>query len=232
MCKIKTHKILPFFIISLLFVHSNGAFAITSTADFSAAFGDTVISEDGNTFTFPMDAQDWAGFANMNTDLYPLRFTEDGSITFTGSVADGGSADVRFRLEYNPHPDVDPAYDSDVVTVSGATPTEYMVAIPSQGANTFSSLIMYIVDRDIAVTVSEIVVATDAVDSDAGGDTDTVGDTGSDFDSGAVAVWTPFAGSGATMDGNVFTFPTGSQSWAGFANVNTSLYPFSFAEDG
>ena len=94
----------------------------------------------------------------MNTDLYPLRFTEDGSITFNGSVADGGSADVRFRLEYNPHPDVDPAYDAAVVTVSGATPTEYTVAIPSQGANTFSSLIMYVATPDVAVTVTDVLV--------------------------------------------------------------------------
>ena len=34
----------------------------------------------------------------MNTDMYPLDLSEAGSISFTGSVADGGS-DVRFRLE-------------------------------------------------------------------------------------------------------------------------------------
>ena len=93
-----------------------------------------------------------------------------------------------------------------------------------------SSTVRDVVDQDKAVTVSNIVVASDAVDSNAGGDTDagggtdTGGDTGSDVDSGAVAVWTPFAGSGATMEGDVFTFPTGSEVWAGFANDNTSLY--------
>jgi alpha-tubulin suppressor-like RCC1 family protein len=127
-------------------------------AIFTEAFGGTAISEDGTTFTFPAAAEGWGGFESMSTDLYPLRFTEDGSITFTGYVADGGSADVSFRLEYNPFPDVDPAYDAAAVTVSGATPTDYTVAIPSQGSKTFSSMVMYIAERDVAVTVTDILV--------------------------------------------------------------------------
>jgi hypothetical protein len=122
------------------------------------AFGGTTISEDGTSFTYPAGAEGWGGFANMNADIYPLRFTSDGSISFMGSVADGGSANVRFRLEYNPHPNVDPAYDAVGVTVSGATPTQYTVNVPSQGDNTFSSLIMYIAENDVAVTVTDILV--------------------------------------------------------------------------
>ncbi|MGB2115531.1 MAG: hypothetical protein ACPHV4_01950, partial [Porticoccaceae bacterium] len=129
----------------------------SSTADFSEAFGGNTIGE-GSVYTFPSGAEPWAGFANMNNALYPMSFSEAGSITFNGSVADGGSADVRFRLEFNPHPDVEPSYDTATVTVSGATPTEYTVAIPSQGSNTFSSLIMYIVERDVAVTITDVVV--------------------------------------------------------------------------
>ena len=37
----------------------------------------------------------------MNSDMYPLQFSEAGSISFMGSVADGGSSGVRFRIEYN-----------------------------------------------------------------------------------------------------------------------------------
>ena len=59
----------------------------------------------------------------MNTDIYPLQFSEAGSITFNASVADGGLADIRFRLEFNPYPDVDPSYDTETVTVSGASAT-------------------------------------------------------------------------------------------------------------
>ena len=144
---------------AILVIASSGSFASadTATADISEAFGNSTIG-DGGVYTFPTGAEGWAGFANMNTDMYPLRFTEAGSITFNGSVADGGSSNVRFRLEYNPHPDVNPAYDAAEVTVSGSTPTSYTVAIPSQGSNTFSSLIMYVVERDVAVTITDVVV--------------------------------------------------------------------------
>ena len=149
-----------FKLVAVLAIASSGSFASadTATAAFSEAFGGTTISEDGSTFTFPTGAEGWGGFANMNEDLYPLRFTDAGSITFNAAVADGGSADVRFRLEFNPHPDVDPSYDAAAVTVSGATSTSYTVAIPSQGANTFSSLIMYIAENDVAVTITDVVV--------------------------------------------------------------------------
>jgi hypothetical protein len=36
---------------------------------------------------------------------------------------------------------------------------------------------------------------------------------------------------GAVVDGNTYTFPTGSEPWGGFANEDTSLYPFTFAND-
>jgi hypothetical protein len=134
-------------------------------ASFTEAFGGTTIA-DGGVYTYPTGAEAWGGFANMNTDIYPLRFTSDGSISFMGSVADGGSANVRFRLEFNPHPDVNPAYDAAGVTVSGATPTEYTVNVPSQGENTFSSLIMYIAENDVAVTITDVMVDGEIAVSD------------------------------------------------------------------
>ena len=67
-------------------------------ADFSEAFGGTTIGEDG-TYTFPTGAEPWAGFANMNTAMYPLSFSEAAHITFTASVPSGGSADIYFRFE-------------------------------------------------------------------------------------------------------------------------------------
>ncbi|MGB1334272.1 MAG: glycosyl hydrolase, partial [Porticoccaceae bacterium] len=131
------------------------------------AFGGTSI--DGSVFTFPAAAEGWAGFANMNTTLYPITVAEDSVITFTGSVPAGGSADVRFRFEFNPHPDVDPAFNTAAVTVSGADAATYSVNVPAQGANTFSSFIMYLDTRDVAVSVTDIainVAATGPVDSD------------------------------------------------------------------
>ena len=135
---------------------------------------------EGETFTFPSGAEAWAGFANMNTNLYPITFPDGGSLSFTGAVPSGGSVNVRFRFEYNPYPDVDPAYDTQTVTVSGADENTYSISIPSQGNNTFSSLIMYVVDRDAPVTVSNVVVSSDGGSNDSGADDSTGDNAGSD----------------------------------------------------
>ena len=37
---------------------------------------------------------------------------------------------------------------------------------------------------------------------------------------------------GAVVDGNTYTNPTGSESWAGFANEDATIYPFSFPNGG
>ena len=58
----------------------------TAVAQFSEAFGEATYDAETSVYTFPTGAQSWAGFANMNTDLYPLIFSESGSISFTGSV--------------------------------------------------------------------------------------------------------------------------------------------------
>jgi hypothetical protein len=122
------------------------------------AFGDTVIG-DGSLYTFPAAAQSWGGFANMNTSLYPITVTEDSVITFTGSVPAGGDADVRFRFEFNPHPDVEPSFNTAAVTVSGADAATYSVDLPAQGANTFSSFIMFLDTRDVGVVVTDIAIS-------------------------------------------------------------------------
>ena len=43
-----------------------------------------------------------------------------------------------------------------------------------------------------------------------------------------------FSGSfgGAVVDGNTYTVPTGSEAWAGFANEDATIYPFSFPNGG
>ena len=87
-------------------------------ADFSEAFGGASVGGDGS-FTFPSGAESWAGFANVNTAIYPFVFEHGGRIQFTASVPAGGSADVRFRFERLPYPDVDPSYNTEAVTVSG-----------------------------------------------------------------------------------------------------------------
>ena len=109
---------------------------------------------DNGVFEFPSSADDWAGFANNNTAIYPIELPDGGKITFTAST-EGTDIDVQFRFEFNPHPNVDPAYNSEIVTVSGTSAKEYSVDIPSQGENTYSSLIFYLKTRDQKLTASD-----------------------------------------------------------------------------
>ena len=89
----------------------------------------------------------------MATDIYPFTFhdhsnTPADNITFTASVPSGNNVTIKFRFEFKPHPDVDPAYDTDPVTVSGSDSATYTIPITTQGDNTFSSFIMYVATFD------------------------------------------------------------------------------------
>ena len=120
---------------------------------YSGTFSGTTVVDD--VYTFPAAADSWAGFANENADIYPLSFADGGTITFTASAA--SDAGVKFRFEKNPYPDVDPAFETDVVTVSGASATEYSVTIPARPADeTYSSALLYLTTRDVGVTITDI----------------------------------------------------------------------------
>jgi CxxC motif-containing protein (DUF1111 family) len=142
-------------------------------AELTEAFGGTTIAN-GSLFTFPSSAEPWAGFANMNTNLYPISISAGSKLTFNASVPSGGSVDVRFRFEKNPHPDVEPSYNTANVTVTGSDTASYSVDLPAQGSNTFRSLIMYVVDRNISVALTDLTVVigessdTDSTPSDSG----------------------------------------------------------------
>ena len=117
---------------------------------------------DGGIFEFPDGAASYAGFSNDDNTAYPFSFSDPGQISFTASVPSGGSADVRFRFEKNPWPNVTPYYDTAVVTVSGSTSTVYTIDIPSQGDNTFSSFLFFINDRDTPVQLGDVIISDDA----------------------------------------------------------------------
>ena len=169
------------------------------------------------TFTFPTGAEVWAGFANNNTSIYPLSFPNGGEVKFKATVA--ADAEVYFRFEKNPHPDVDPAIITANVSLLASNPdgTEYSVAIPAHATQTYSSAIVYVVTRDVDVVLSEIKILKF--------DTD-----------GSTVLKTDFPVYDGTFGGatyeQTFTFPTGAEVWAGFANNNTSIYPLSFPNGG
>lgn len=175
-------------------------------------FGNVSFDAATSTYTFPSNAEVWGGFANTNADLFPFNFELGGKVTFTGAIPSGGSdVALNFRFEKNAFPDVDPAFSTDNVTVSGLTEKTYTVYIPPQDAeNTYSSLLLYLVDQDAPVIIKNIVVSQNE----------------------DVAVWEGFGG--ATVDATTgeFEFPSNSEVWGGFANTNSNVYPFSFAAGG
>ena len=182
-------------------------------ADMSGTFDGTTVED--NVYTFPAAAAPWAGFANENSSIYPLSFPLGGQITFTGSIPEGGAdTAVYFRFERLPWPNVEPSYNTDnvTVTVAGGVAT-YTIDIPSQGANTFESFLMYVVDRDQPVKVENVRVRTYTQDDFE------IADLTGTFD-------------GTVVEDDVFTFPAAAAPWAGFANENALLYPLSFPLGG
>tara|TARA_B100000780_G_scaffold72751_2_gene48758 strand:- start:5076 stop:6674 length:1599 start_codon:yes stop_codon:yes gene_type:complete len=124
---------------------------------FTGVFGGTSVVE--NTYLNPTGSEEWAGFANEDVSLYPLSFSEDGDITFTGAT-DGTDVDVYFRFEFNPYPDTEPSFNTVGVTVSGTDEASYSIAIPAQGENTFSSFLLYVTTLDSPVTLTNITVTS------------------------------------------------------------------------
>jgi PHD/YefM family antitoxin component YafN of YafNO toxin-antitoxin module len=191
---------------------------VSKTATLGEGFGGATIDEDTNTLTFPSGSEAWAGFANTDETVYPFVFPYGGSVSFNAATIEGGSdADVYFRFERMPHPDVEPAFNTEKMTISGSTTTSYTIDIPVQDAeNTFSSLIFYIVDQDAPIVITDIVVTSNGP--------------------GAVPKSASFteAFGGATFDGetSTYNFPSGSEAWAGFANMDESIYPLSFPNGG
>ena len=167
-------------------------------------------------FTFPsVDSENYAGFANSNAGIYPMSFPNGGKITFSAGAS--APTKVKFTFENNPFPDTDPNFsvEQDVIEAS----TNYVVTIPPQDAShTFSSAIFYIIDKDVDVYTSGVVI--ERYDTDGIAITDTYYPQ---YDS-------PFAGAAYEQK---FTFPTSdAQDWAGFANSNVAIYPISFPADG
>ena len=142
---------------------TNGSNTGPGTISMIEGFGGGVFDEDTSTYSFPSDAENWAGFANMNADVYPFSFANGGMVTFTAALPAGGSdTSVYFRFERLPHPDVDPSYNTDSIVITDEAELEYTVIVPPQNSmNTYSSFLLYVADRDSPVIVKNIIVTDD-----------------------------------------------------------------------
>jgi hypothetical protein len=128
---------------------------VGGAASFTGVFDGFLADAETNTFEWPTDAASWAGVANENLALYPIVVPENTQINFLASSAEPVS--VYFRLEYKPYPVVNPLYETDSVVVNGDCQA-YSINLPSQGSNTFESYLLFIEERDIPVTVSNVVI--------------------------------------------------------------------------
>ena len=117
----------------------------------------------GDVYEFPSGANSWAGFANTNSAIYPMDFTTSGvKITFTASAT--SNAEIRFKVENAPHPDVTPNKDLGTVTViGGAAAQTYEVVNTVSDSHPYASLLMYIDTPDVAVTMSNFKIYSDDV---------------------------------------------------------------------
>ena len=156
---------------SLLFFITSIVFANAQTTDyplFQGTFDGTVYDEENGTFEFPSSAESWAGFANDNQNIYPLYFPSGGKVQFTANTPT--NAEIYFRFEANPWPDVDPAQNTNTVTIlavnSGTENNVYQVDIPSSESNTYNSALLFLVTRDVEVEISNIKIITNEATSE------------------------------------------------------------------
>jgi hypothetical protein len=134
---------------------NNPDFSDITQAAFSDAFGGTTIG-DGFVYTYPSSGtEDWAGFANKNNSLYPITFGDDAVVNFTGSVPSGGSVDLEFRFENQPHPNNTFTHTSSIVTVAGASASNYQVAVAAN-ATELNTFLMYLLTQDEGVVIQDV----------------------------------------------------------------------------
>lgn len=191
---------------------------------FTEVFGGAQIPEDDN-FLMPAGTSG-AGFAIVNSsvgiDTNPLFFGDGGAVRFIGHVPDGGSVSVEFEIQYDAFPNpTTPNYITDVVTVSGQTPRHYEIEIPQQYDKEFKNIVVWLKTFDKTLIMKEIMIGVTEKGEQQ------VGAIGQ-------ADFVPFGEASLDTTTNTFIFPSDSsvQSWAGFSNDNTDLYPFNFDNGG
>lgn len=128
-------------------------------AEFSDAFGGFIADPENRFFEFPGTADDGAGVANANLDLYPISFPYGGEITFMAQIPEGGSdTSLVFGFEHGFDSDTDNSLETDAVLISGG-PARYTIQVPPQDSEQrFYSFLMYIIERDQGVLVWDVEV--------------------------------------------------------------------------
>ncbi len=123
--------------------------------NFSGVFGNALY--DNNVYTFPTGAESWGGFAipnNIKANFPDTTIGDDNYISFDYST--DTDVTIKFKFEYKGFPNTEPSfYTADISLTAGSGSKN--ISLSTQGANTFNSFLLFIVDRDIPVTLTNIV---------------------------------------------------------------------------
>ena len=119
-------------------------------------------TKNGDIFTWPIGSEDWAGFENTNGSLIPISFAQGGRIDFMAMVPTGNAeVKIKFTFETSVWPDVDPQFDSEIISVSGNSERNYSILIPARPADqTYGSILMKITERDKAVSIRDVSIVS------------------------------------------------------------------------
>ena len=140
---------------------------------FTEAFGGAGISDDAVEFIFPSTAESWAGYANSNLEAYPIDLSNGGQLKIYASVPSNDSVDIEFRFEFDVYPITEPSFFTDVITISGSQQNEYIIDLPQIDTQTFSSIILYLLERNVAIQIDEIILSVaDTIDNQPSEDQD------------------------------------------------------------
>jgi hypothetical protein len=115
----------------------------------------------------PTGTESWAGFANDNTDLYPINNNVGGAcVTFTAALgfqdSNNEGANIKFKLENqvydHPQNDFNLDVESALQTITGEAFSSYSVGLSQQAGIDYNSFILYLVDREKPVKIYDVLL--------------------------------------------------------------------------
>jgi beta-glucanase (GH16 family) len=88
----------------------------------------------------------------------PYNFPNGGVVTFNASLASAGTGDLRFKFEKNSHPDTEPSFYTNWVTIDSVTPRMYIANIPAQSSvNSYATFLLYL-QQNKTFIITDVVV--------------------------------------------------------------------------
>jgi hypothetical protein len=120
------------------------------------AFGGATYNEDLSSYVIPSSANDKSGFRGRFNDYYPLNFEDGGQIHFTATSEQPAHITFWLKSKFKRHKHI----KTDSILVSGECAT-YSVDISSNKPSVYKALYMFITERDIPVSIGEIVIGND-----------------------------------------------------------------------